>query len=110
VSANSASSSSAASLLAPYSVRAPGSREVLGDAQRRGAGERLLVDELEARVRLAEGQALLRGDRIDAARREEGHLRAMSRSEVEAVVGAHEVGLHHELTGALEPGHHRALC
>ena len=47
-SAYSASSSSAASFVAPYSVRAPAEREVLRDPARGGARQRLLVRELEA--------------------------------------------------------------
>ena len=58
---------------------------------------------------LAQVELELRRDGIDAAGREEDHLRAVAAGELEAVVRAEQVRLHDEVGARAHPGEHRRL-
>ena len=57
-----------------------GQREVLGDPRRPGAGDGLLGGQLEAGLGLLQRQLELRGDRVDAAGREEDDEGVLARA------------------------------
>ena len=90
-------------------MRAPVEREVLGDPGRRDAGDRLLGGDLEAGLRLLQRQLDLRRDRVDAAGREEDDEGAVAAGQLEAVVGAGEVGVDEVAGVAVDAAHHRGL-
>ena len=69
-------------------------REVLGDTAGRCSGHRLIVVELETQRRIMEAQRVDRGGRVDATRRKEQDVRAVSPGELQAVHCAVEVGAH----------------
>jgi hypothetical protein len=93
----------------PVQRARPLEREVLGDTVLGGAGEGLLGLEREARVLLAQPQGRQRRDWIDAAGREEDHLRAVAAGELEAVVGPEQVRLHDVVGAGAHPGQHGRL-
>jgi hypothetical protein len=66
-------------------------RERLGDTLRRQPGNRLMLGEPEARLRLLEARRAETGDGVDAARREEDELRVVLPAELEAREGAEQV-------------------
>src|SRR3954470_5728164 len=68
-------------------------REVLGDALRTHPPHRLLAGDLEAGLGLLQVQLHLRRNRVDATGREEDHEGAVAPSQLQAVIGASEVGL-----------------
>ncbi len=74
-----------------------GEREVLGDPGRRGAGHGCVGGELETGLGLHQRQRPQRGHGIDAAGREKHQVGALAAGQLQAVVGAEQVGLHHVL-------------
>jgi hypothetical protein len=73
-----------------------GQREGLRDAGCRSARQRLLVAPRVAGVALLPPERLERRHGIDAAGGQEDHLRTAPRRQLEAVVGAHQVGVEDE--------------
>ena len=84
-------------------------RELLGDTRRRGARNLLAVGELEPGLLLDPGEGELRLDRVDPAGREEDEEGAVAPGELEAVVGAGQVGVDEVGGVAVGPAHHRGL-
>ena len=84
-------------------------RELLADTRRRGPGNVLLLGELEPGLLLDPGEGQLRLDRVDPAGREEDEEGAVAPGELEAVVGAGQVGVDQIGGVAVGPAHHRGL-
>ncbi len=85
-------------------------REVLGDARRRDPGDRLLGGDLEAGLAPPPALSSTCGrDRVDAAGREEDDEGAVAAGQLEAVVGAGQVGVDEVAGVAVDAAHHRGL-
>ena len=80
-------------------------REVLGDAGADAPGTGCSASSSKRVSASRKRSALERGDRIDAAGREEDHLRAVAARELEAVVGADQVGCDDVVRRAVDAGH-----